>query len=181
MRFLTLRKFSILVVFIVFLLAVNVIFAQEETTTNSGSKRSYELFWPLSAGKTVDDGFVYSLKKLKENLRGMLIFGNVEKADYSVFLATKRILEAEKLINENKYELVDKTLYDALSQLSIAEENIQGFRRPEKLNAKSKEMVSRLPNIGKLVEILTSRENSASGKLREVTNKVTSITKKLQD
>lgn len=142
---------------------------------------SFEMFWPLVAGKTVDDGFVYPLKKLKENFRGMLIFGRVQKADYLVFLATKRVLEAEKLIKENKYKLANKTLDDALGQLSVAEKKIQGFSRPEKSSVRNKEIVGRAFNIEKLVVLLASQESGSSDKLREVADKASSIPKKLQD
>lgn len=152
--------------------------AQEKTIATEAN--SFEIFWPLVAGKTVDDGFVYSLKRLKENLRGMLIFGKVEKADYSVFLATKRVLEAEKLINENKYEPANKTLNDALGQLSTAEGKIQGFSGSDKSSARNKEMVSRFSNIEKLAGLLASRDSGSTDKLREVADKVSSIAKKLQ-
>lgn len=147
----------------------------------SPSLNSFEMFWPLVAGKTIEDGFVYQLKRFKETVRGWFIFGKVEKVDYSVFLATKRVLEAEKLINENKYGLANETLDDALSQLSIAEEKIQGFSRSENSSARNKEMAGRLSNIDELASLLASRESDSSGKLRTVADKASSIAKKLQD
>jgi len=93
---------------------------KEEVLVNISS---FELFWPISAGKTIDDSF-YWLKNIKEDLRGLLIFGKLQKADYATFLTIKRIVESEKLINENKTDLADKTLQKANKQLEIAEISI---------------------------------------------------------
>lgn len=83
---------------------------------------SFELFWPVSAGKTMGES-LYSLKTIKEQLRGALIFGKAQKSDYQVFLSTKRILEAEKLINEEKNDLALRTLQSSLGFLDNAKEN----------------------------------------------------------
>src|SRR3989304_3599259 len=72
---------------------------------------SYELFWPMVAGKTTADGFVYTLKILKEDIRGYLIVGSAPRADYKVFLGVKRLLEAEKLLNDGK-RLLSLTSFD---------------------------------------------------------------------
>ena len=70
---------------------------------------SFDLFWPLSAGKTMSSK-LYFLKTLKEDVRGMLIFGSFQKADYNVFLSTKRVLEAQALIDSGNLSLGNKTL-----------------------------------------------------------------------
>src|SRR5258706_11685992 len=58
---------------------------------------SFELFWPMSSGKTLQSK-VYFLKTLKEEVRGFFIFGSAQKADYKIFLSIKRMLEAEALM-----------------------------------------------------------------------------------
>ncbi|KKR10285.1 MAG: hypothetical protein A3D24_02445 [Candidatus Blackburnbacteria bacterium RIFCSPHIGHO2_02_FULL_39_13] len=83
---------------------------------------SFELFWPLASGKTMGES-LYSLKTVKEKLRGILIFGKAQKSDYQVFLSTKRTLEAEKLINEGKIDLASKTLQSSLKLLENAKDN----------------------------------------------------------
>ncbi|MBI2268206.1 MAG: hypothetical protein HYU80_02020 [Candidatus Blackburnbacteria bacterium] len=80
---------------------------------------SFELFWPLVAGKTEGDSF-YSLKLIKEQVQGWFIFDGSKKADYQVFLGTKRVLESEKLIKESKAKNAEKTLERASSNFSRA-------------------------------------------------------------
>lgn len=69
---------------------------------------SYTLFWPIVAGKTPADSF-YFLKTFKENLDGIFMFNNAKKGEYELTLATKRLLEAEKLANDEKKDLAIKT------------------------------------------------------------------------
>lgn len=97
------------------------VLAQEESTISAKLKTggSYELFWPLTAGKTMDDPF-YFLKIWKEKFGGIFVFDDAKKTDYEVVLATKRVLEAEKLRNEGKDDLAIKTLEVSLSQLTLA-------------------------------------------------------------
>lgn len=113
-----------IVLFFLFLIVFSPssVFAQEENSSISAKLAaggSNELFWPLSAGKTMDDSF-YFLKLWKEDIRGIFIFGEAQKADYEVMLSTKRILEAEKLLKSGKDELATKTLEKALNQLTLA-------------------------------------------------------------
>lgn len=119
------------ILFIAIILIVNVltsakVLAEQESTSSSeidSKMSSYELFWPLLAGKTLDDSF-YFLKLIKEDIRGLFIFGNVQKADYKIMLSTKRVLEAEKLLQTNKEELAVQTLDKAFSSLSSAKINL---------------------------------------------------------
>jgi len=107
---------------------------------------SYELFWPMVAGKTTADGFVYKLKILKEDVRGYLIFGPVQKADYHVFRAAKRLLEAEKLLLDKKDSLAQTTLDKTLMHLSAAKrgsENIKTLATDMALMYKDKTEVAK--------------------------------------
>ena len=118
--FLSLLSSAILLLF----LAVTpiAVLAQENDGTVSAKLQnggSYELFWPLTAGKTMDDP-LYFLKLWKEDIGGLFIFNVAKKADYGVMLSTKRILEAEKLLKEEKEDLAVKTLDKALAQLTVA-------------------------------------------------------------
>jgi len=105
-----------------FLSSAGVVFAKE-STNNVEKVDSYVLFWPVVAGKTKADSF-YSLKLFKEKIRGLIIFGKPQKADHALFLATKRVLEAEKLIKEEKKDYALETLDMALVQLNIVENNM---------------------------------------------------------
>lgn len=89
------------------------------TFTPNSQINSFELFWPVVAGKTTGDSF-YSLKILKEKIRGFFIFGRPEKADYNVFLLVKRSVEAEKLLGEGKVDLANKTLDRAIAEVENA-------------------------------------------------------------
>lgn len=89
------------------------------STTNS-----FELFWPLVAGKTINDS-TYPVKILKENLRGYFIFGKPQKADYYVFLGTKRMLEVEKLLDEKDMANAEKTIISANKNFEKAVSNLK--------------------------------------------------------
>lgn len=117
------RNILILVLFVFLLTFLPVFsFAQEDNQTNE-SVNSFELFWPVVAGKSKGDS-LYSLKLFKEKVRGLLIFGKPQKADYSLFLTTKRVLEAEKLSKEGKKDYSVQTFDMALSQLAVVEKSI---------------------------------------------------------
>jgi len=74
------------------------------------AQNSYELFWPIVAGRTSEDP-LYFLKLLKEKVRGVLIFSDVKKAEYYLFLSEKRLVEFENLVAEKKdIENAKKTL-----------------------------------------------------------------------
>lgn len=71
---------------------------------------SYELFWPISAGKVMGEK-LYSLKLFKEWARELLIFSDLKKVDYNIALSEKRVVEAEKLFTVKKdYDNGKKTL-----------------------------------------------------------------------
>lgn len=97
------------------------VYAQQasQTASTSAAVDRFELFWPLTAGKTSDQS-LYFLKRLKENFRGMLIFGTAQKADYQVMLATKRLLEADKLLIDGKTAAADETLQAGSESLRSA-------------------------------------------------------------
>lgn len=108
---------------------------------------SYELFWPLTAGKTADD-FFYRPKIWKEEIQDLFIFNEEKKADYEVILATKRILEAEKLIQKNDENLAVKTLEKAIIKLSSAKERFAKFSQSGNNNPLIKiNLVNQLSNI----------------------------------
>lgn len=117
------KKILLVLIFFLLSLVLSPAYAQE-TKKDPESVNSFELFWPLVAGKVKGDKF-YSLKTFKENARGFLIFGKPQKADYSLFIATKRILEVEKLAKDNKKELSLQTLDVALNELVDVENNME--------------------------------------------------------
>lgn len=135
------RLFVITILFLSLLsFWVNSAIAKEVTTNEPSSTpsaanvNSYELFWPLTAGKTESDS-LYSLKLFKEQVIGWFIFNDTARADYAVLLGTKRVLEAEKLLKVGKTDLALKALERAGSQFSSAYSRIKEADSKGKLAA----------------------------------------------
>lgn len=106
-------------VFVLFGLFTKSVFASTPKASPAPEVNSFELFWPLSPGKVKGDS-LYPLKELKEKFRGMFIFGAPEKVDYELLLATKRAIEAEKLLKDGKTDLAIQTLDVFLAKLDIS-------------------------------------------------------------
>lgn len=107
--------------------------ATPEEKYTFGSMTTYELFWPIVAGKVPGDKF-YSLKLWRDKLASFFFFDRVKKSEYLKQLANKRLVEAEKLIEIKRYSLVSQTLEESnknleegLSLLFSAEETPQTF------------------------------------------------------
>ena len=80
------------------------------------AKSSYELFYPIVAGKVPGDSW-YSLKMLREKFVALLLFDNDKKIDYHTSLSKKRLVEGEKLIVEKKnYALGIKSLENSVRE-----------------------------------------------------------------
>lgn len=139
---------------------------------------SFELFWPIVAGKTRGDSF-YFLKTLKEDLRGLIIFGNPEKANYSVLLATKRTVEAEKLINEGKQDLANKTLESAIKDVDSAEASVaNAISSGDDFQGNGQAMSDSLKKIVLLADWLNSKNQNDL--LQQLSQKSTSLSNKLE-
>lgn len=147
----------------------------EEDATSSAetemvveSVNSFEMFWPLVAGKTKGDS-LYFLKRLKETGRGWLIFGKTQKFDYKIFLAAKRTLEGEKLLNDGKGELANETFQSSLNELVKAEKlDLKGQSISEDTN-------NRLVHINTLSEWLTRQHEGSKELLEQIVNKSSSL------
>lgn len=173
--------FSLASLLVAFLVTPQLALAQKAKISPSPSAsplliaviNSNELFWPLAAGKTTDDS-LYFLKTFKENVRGWLIFGNAQKADYAVFLGTKRVLEAEKLLAEDKKDFADKTFDKALEQFEIARKNIEEASGKKMLLSNS--VATMKPRLGNLIDFLPTL---MSDKANEVFKKARDLNSKL--
>lgn len=169
---------SLFVFFVsIFFLLSGVVFAQDQENTPSASPQSvdsYTLFWPLYAGKTESDS-LYSLKLFKEKVQGWFIFGENKKADYAVMLGTKRTLEAEKLIKDNKTELAQKTLKNASAHYAEAYDYIKVAASKDKFSAKEIRR-DRLINVKTLINSLKiSALQEEKGQLEGVEGKVNAL------
>jgi hypothetical protein len=81
----------------------------EQLTADWGEKSSYELFWPITAGKVPGDRF-YNLKIWRDKLAGYFFFNPVKKSEYLKQLANKRLMESEKLVELNRWSFFQETL-----------------------------------------------------------------------
>lgn len=110
------RVFLVIAVFLLNIFSAAKVFALENSPSVASSSAlvsTYELFWPITAGRTMNDSS-YWIKGLKESLRGLIIFGDLKKASYNLELSDKRMVEAEKLfIDIKNYQNGKKTLDEA--------------------------------------------------------------------
>lgn len=124
-------------------------------TSSPSSVNSYELFWPMVSGKSLGDSW-YSLKIFKEKVRSFLIFGKAQKADYNLFLATKRLLEAEKLLNSKKMDFALTTLGNFSKKLALSLANWEEAKVAGSVTPSIKENLNnRLNNLNALLKYLS--------------------------
>jgi hypothetical protein len=177
------RKILTVVLFILLLFGISfksVVAAPVPTPTPTPSNiSSFELFWPIVAGKTMGDLF-YFIKTLKEDLRGVLIFGAAQKADYSVFLATKRVVEIEKLILESKVDLAGKTIVQATWQIDKATSYVDKVLSEKvSFQEQSVDMVNKLSNLESFIPELILKAGENREALNMLLGKITSLKAKL--
>ena len=148
------------------------------TPTPAAKVNSFELFWPISAGKTMASK-IYTLKLWKENLRGSLIFSKARKADYLTFLSVKRLIEAEALFADGKNDLANKTLDLAIVRLNKAE-NIAALAKGEEgFKNVSAAIATRLENMTKLANWLKTKYPGNGTKFEQVLTSIKSFEKVL--
>lgn len=70
---------------------------------------TYEMFWPIVAGKIPGDRF-YSLKLWRDKMVGFLFFSKIKKSEYLKQQANKRLVEAEKLLEIQRFSYFPQTL-----------------------------------------------------------------------
>lgn len=170
------KVLSLLLSFFIFLGVFSPIFAQDldvVEATSEAEVNSFELFWPIVAGKTKGDS-LYILKTLKEKVRGFFIFGKAQKADYQIFLATKRVVEAEKLINDGKEELAIKTLDEAEESIEKARENWDKVENKAGEGSIMVNIKKQLTNIEIFLNYFVNKnEGSVKERINELNSKVT--------
>lgn len=163
--------------FTLLLLTVSIAGAQEKEASSGASVSpvdSFDLFWPLVSGKTESDT-LYSLKLLKETISGWIIFGDTKKADYAILLGTKRVLEAEKLLNNGKTDLAGKALDRAIAQYSLGYDLAKQAHSKGKFSAKEVRR-DRLINIKRLIDYLkTTAPEEVAVRLEETKNKADAL------
>jgi hypothetical protein len=89
--------------------------------TSTPFPSSYELFYPVVAGKTMAESF-YFLKTAREWLVDKLTFDPIRNADYHLLLSKKRLIEAEKLLSQKNYSFSQKSLTKSVGEIKNAVE-----------------------------------------------------------
>lgn len=156
---------------------INSVSAQEDMATSeaspSGTINSYNLLWPLTAGKTEADSF-YFLKLIKEQITGWFIFGDIRKADYEIYLGSKRYLEAEKLLKEGKVESALRAFEKADSHLHSAYNHVKSASSNGKIS-RDEIRRDRLIHIKALIDQLRPTAPDAETALDQVKDRADSI------
>ena len=80
------------------------------------SMTTYEMFWPVVAGKVPGDRF-YILKIWRDKFIGFLMFSDLKKSEYLKTLANKRLVEAERLVEIGRFPSFLKTIKESLNNL----------------------------------------------------------------
>ncbi len=137
---------------------------------------SFELFWPMVAGKTMQSK-LYFLKTLKEKIRGVFIFGSAQKADYDIFIGIKRMLESEVLIKAQLTDLANKTLDSAASDFDKANNALTNAKNSSDVDQDTKNEINiRVSNLKKFVTTLEKENPSFKDKLQSIMDKLNSLT-----
>lgn len=99
----------------VLLLSAETAFAEKEEYDFT-KMTTYEMFWPIVAGKVPGDRF-YNLKLWRDKLVSYLFFSQVKKSEYFKQLANKRLVEAERLLELQRYSFFPETIADSSRNL----------------------------------------------------------------
>lgn len=145
------------------------------SATPVGVVSSFELFWPMVAGRTMQSK-LYFLKTLKEKVRGIFVFGSAQKADYDIFLGIKRMLESEELMKNNVPDLANKTLDAAVNVLTKASLVLTNAKNSSDIDKTTKDEINiRRDNLKKLVNFLMITYPDYKSRLQSVMDKLNLI------
>lgn len=89
---------------------------EEEEKYDFSSMTTYEMFWPVVAGKVPGDRF-YQLKVWRDKVVGYLFFSKLKKSEYLKRLANKRLVEAEKLLEFQRESYFSTTIKESKEYL----------------------------------------------------------------
>lgn len=97
-----------------FLITVSFLFLTNQILAQAAEQKPevvdvYAVFWPIVPGKTVADPMFWA-KQLKESFDGLFKFGEVAKSEYQIELSEKRLVEANKLLEDKDYSNAKNSL-----------------------------------------------------------------------
>src|SRR3989304_10001184 len=126
-------KMTAFIVLLLIFLKTGFINAQEPTPSASPTQMSsYELFWPVVAGKVPGDP-LYFLKSLKAAVGAKFIFNDLKKADFHLLQSKKRLVEAEKLLIDKKdYAKAESGVKEAKKELEKSMKVLKDVKRKKK-------------------------------------------------
>lgn len=171
-------KLLVVTAFLFLASPLNLLAATPKPTQKPLEVNSFEMFWPLVAGKVQGDS-LYELKSFKEKVRGFFIFSNLKKAEYSALLSQKRLLEYEKLAVTDKnldaakttLEVLKKTQELSVSQLKKAKE--EGMD----VSTSTQTIMAMFDKEHTLLQSLLSKvDESQKGQLSEVITNLATLT-----
>jgi len=110
------------------------------TPTPPRPTSSYELFWPIVAGKLPNDP-LYFLKSFKEQISLILSFDSLKKSDLYLELSKKRLVETEALINQSNLPLAAQTIEKSALLL---ENSVQIIKQTNTESSKLNEIKQRI-------------------------------------
>ena len=146
------NKFLTLLITIFLVLGMTIVYAQESTDTASQEKEDAKVSTPDSA--------FYGLSKARERINLAFTFNKAKKAEKQLKFAEKRLLAAQKLIKENKFDKLDQLKEEHKKLLEEAKLNL------DKVSEESPETA-----LNKQTEVETQIEEQEN-KLDEVSNNI---------
>jgi hypothetical protein len=114
------------------------------TPSPSPFPSSYELFYPVVAGKTPADKF-YFAKTIREWIVDKLLFDQIKNADYHLTLSKKRLVEAEKLFSQKNYQLAEKTITKSVKEINTS---LDTAKKAESQGEKTVDIFSTIKAVG---------------------------------
>jgi hypothetical protein len=146
----------------------------EESTESAEMVDVYALFWPIVPGKTVADSMFWA-KQLKESMGEIFSFGDINKSKYQIELSEKRLVEANKLLDDKDYPNAQKSLQ---MNKSNRDKSLELMKKAQEEKRKVDELKSRLvtslENQQKVLEYkLTQLSSEEKSKVEKIVKELT--------
>jgi hypothetical protein len=156
------KKSLLLLLIAVFLVSVPKTLAQQISTSPAALNVQYTL--PYTG--ILPDNPLYFLKALRDNILNMLITDPLQKANYDLLMADKRLGAAQILVDEGKVDLAITTLSKSENYFYLA---IQQAAVAKKQGENTDEIVSKLLTASlKHQQVIFSMEEKTRGSARLV-------------
>jgi hypothetical protein len=156
------RSWLIFVLLSLFVVSAPKVFAQDISTSPAVLKVQYDL--PYSG--ILPDNPLYFLKALRDNVLNLLITDPLQKANYDLLMADKRIGAADMLLTKGKVDLAITTLSKSGNYFYLA---IQQVGNAEKQGENTDEILAKLLTASlKHQQVIFKMEEKTTGDARLV-------------